>query len=225
MNTIRRFVPVLICAVVVCSAMLPAQEPAKPIHTVNPEYPALLKAAGIEGVVWMRVTIGVDGTVMSAKADKSTNEDFIPATLEAVKQWKFEAAKKDGQPVVSEVMIPFKFSLSKDSYPSRYDDLMKLQDKILGVLKGDGVDSILPRVAAESYIIVGGNYRNLREYLLDRKARTGLVEGPSMQIVFSNMQVDSLRHSALYMVKTKTGGKNPDRFHTLTMSRGDGSDW
>jgi protein TonB len=83
--------------------------PPEPISQPKPEYPAALKAQGIEGVVMVRLVISETGAVTDAKVLKGPNE-FHAACLGVVKSWRYKPAILDGKPVsvVKIVRIPFK---------------------------------------------------------------------------------------------------------------------
>jgi protein TonB len=83
--------------------------PPEPISQTKPEYPAALKAQGIEGVVMVRLVISETGTVTEAKVLKGPAE-FHATCLNVVKTWRYRPAILDGKPVsvVKIVRIPFK---------------------------------------------------------------------------------------------------------------------
>jgi protein TonB len=86
--------------------------PPEPIHRVAPEYPDLARQAGIEGVVVVRVIIRTDGSVASAKiVDSDVNPLLGEAAVDAALQWRFEPARRKGNPVPCEYPIPIYFSL------------------------------------------------------------------------------------------------------------------
>ena len=68
---------------------VPRMPPPKKIFDVKPVYPPEARDAGIQGVVIVQTSIGIDGTVVDAKVLRS-----IPmldeAALDAVRQWRFE---------------------------------------------------------------------------------------------------------------------------------------
>lgn len=83
--------------------MVPAQftatMPALPIiRQVAPEYPALARQARISGVVKLRVVIDTTGSVKNIQV-LSGHPLLVPATIEAVREWKF-------QPPASEMTTP-----------------------------------------------------------------------------------------------------------------------
>lgn len=87
----------------------PKLEPPVAVRTVTPEYPAVLKRDGVNGIVVVRCTVDEQGNVASIEVQKSTNAEFDKPALEAVKKWKFKPAKVDGSPVAKKVSIPIKF--------------------------------------------------------------------------------------------------------------------
>jgi protein TonB len=81
------------------------------IKTPAPEFPAYLKQKGIPGLVSVTCVIDETGNVINAVATKSTRSEFEKPALEAIHNWKFKPAKKDGKPVKVRVVIPFRFTL------------------------------------------------------------------------------------------------------------------
>lgn len=84
--------------------------PPTPVRTPPPKYPEQLKREGVSGMVVVNVIIETDGTVAEVEVRKSTNSDFEAPALEAVKNWRFRPAKKDGQAIRTKVALPLKFS-------------------------------------------------------------------------------------------------------------------
>ena len=78
-----------------------------------PNYPAKLKAAQIEGTVLLKISIDENGNVTKAEVLKSTDTRFEKSATDTVAQlWKFQPAKKDGQPVSCVVNMPLRFALA-----------------------------------------------------------------------------------------------------------------
>ncbi len=86
------------------------EQPA-PIKTVAPKYPESAKKDTLEGSVYLKVLIGKDGAVANVTVLKSTNEVFNASAIEAIKQWMFKPPTIKGEPVTTEVVVPFKFKL------------------------------------------------------------------------------------------------------------------
>lgn len=84
---------------------------AVPLVRVPPQYPARAMARGIEGRVLIEFTISRVGTVEEAKiiAFEPTSV-FNQAALEAVRQWRYEPKRVNGQAVAQrgeQIVIPF----------------------------------------------------------------------------------------------------------------------
>lgn len=85
-------------------------EPPVPVRTVAPKYPADLSSIGISGLVVIVCDIDEKGAVVAAKVEKSSNEAFNHAAVEAVEKWKFRPAQMDGKPTAMQIKVPVKFT-------------------------------------------------------------------------------------------------------------------
>ena len=87
-------------------------EPPTLVRYVPPAYPAEARAAGYEGTVLIRVTVGTKGKVTGAKVIQS---DVTPAmdeaAIDAAKQFLFKPAKLNGEPVEASMAVPIRFKL------------------------------------------------------------------------------------------------------------------
>lgn len=84
------------------------------LHSVKPVYPAYALKTRIEGKVYVRLKLSIDGSVSDAVVIKANPEKiFDKAALDAVKQWKFSSAYKDKRRVaVWGVIVPISFTLT-----------------------------------------------------------------------------------------------------------------
>lgn len=73
-------------------------------------YPAIAKAAQIQGTVVLDVMVGADGAVISTKAI-SGPPMLIQAATDSAKQWRFRPFEKDGKPAPAQGRLFFTFSL------------------------------------------------------------------------------------------------------------------
>ncbi len=83
----------------------------------RPQYPAELRAAGIEGSVVVEFVVGTEGDVEHARAVRSTHPALESAAAEAVTRWKFKAGRKDGRDVRTRLQIPIVFTVADRSRP------------------------------------------------------------------------------------------------------------
>ena len=81
----------------------------------QPSYPAEERRAGTEGVVTIRVLIGVDGRVRQVERVAAASEAFWRVTEQrALAKWRFRAATRDGIPYESWKTMTVRFRLEAD---------------------------------------------------------------------------------------------------------------
>ena len=100
----------LLGAAILARAEAAFDEAPVPVQAVQPVLSSELRSAGLSGMVSIKVTIDEKGNVTQATVAKSSNVQFEQPALEAVNRWKFKPAKKAGQPVVAQVMVPLRFT-------------------------------------------------------------------------------------------------------------------
>lgn len=84
----------------------------KPLETRPPVYPPRCLRMGIEGTVRVRVLVGEDGRPQEVTIGKSSGEAALDeSAMDAVRQWRFEPAKRNGVPVRAWAIIPVEFKL------------------------------------------------------------------------------------------------------------------
>lgn len=78
-----------------------------------PPYPPMLRRAGQEGKVTLRVFVTADGRAGEVKLEKSSGFPlFDEAALNTVKDWKFQPGKRGDTPEAQWVLVPINFTLS-----------------------------------------------------------------------------------------------------------------
>src|SRR5690606_667498 len=86
---------------------------AAPLTRVEPEYPVAAYRRREEGTVLVAVLVSARGQPSELRvARRSGSRELDQAALEAVRQWTFEPAVRDGKPVESEVQVPVGFRIS-----------------------------------------------------------------------------------------------------------------
>lgn len=102
----------------------------KLLHKIKPLYPEVLRQARLEGKIVLQAVITAEGAVVNPEVvscdGRSLDEEtprtgldpssafctlFADAALEAVQQWRYEPALKDGQPVAVSFTVVVEFSL------------------------------------------------------------------------------------------------------------------
>jgi protein TonB len=84
--------------------------PPRPISKAAPKFPVELKTHVTKPhLVEVRVSIDEHGRVTRADAvpQKGITEFFVEATVSAARLWRFEPARRDNQPVPSEMTLQF----------------------------------------------------------------------------------------------------------------------
>ncbi len=85
------------------------------LNNPAPEYPRLSQRAGEEGKVLMKVLVSAEGRPESVDVIKSSGfERLDKAAVTAVKQWRFEPARKGGKTLSAYVNVPLSFSLTQN---------------------------------------------------------------------------------------------------------------
>ncbi len=81
------------------------------LRKVNPTYPALARAARVQGSVLLQAEISKTGDIENLHLI-SGHPMLAPAAIEAVKQWKYKPYVLNGEPVDVETQITVNFTLS-----------------------------------------------------------------------------------------------------------------
>jgi TonB family protein len=84
------------------------------VNRVSPIYPVDLRRTGTEGSVQVIALIDETGKVQEPRVEGYHQAAFAKAALDAVKQWTFQPAMRDGVPVAERVSIPIDFKLDND---------------------------------------------------------------------------------------------------------------
>jgi len=70
-----------------------------PIEKINPVYPPEAREEKVMGIVIVETVVNEEGVVDAIKVLESPDERLTEAAVEAIKQWRFEPALCDGEPV------------------------------------------------------------------------------------------------------------------------------
>ena len=81
------------------------------LYAPDPEYSEEARKAKWQGTVVLWVIVGPDGKPRDIKIQRSLGMGLDEKAIEAVRQWKFDPAKKDGQPVAVQINVEVNFRL------------------------------------------------------------------------------------------------------------------
>jgi periplasmic protein TonB len=83
---------------------------AKAIDRVQPQYPAIARAAHVQGTVVLHAIIAKDGTVQQLQL-MSGPPLLVNAAMDAVRQWRYSPTELNGEPVEVDTTIQVVFTL------------------------------------------------------------------------------------------------------------------
>ena len=83
----------------------------RPIYDPDPDYSEEARKAHWQGTVLLWVVVGPDGKVHDVKVSRSLGLGLDEKAVEAVRIWKFDPARKNGQPVAVEMTIEVNFHM------------------------------------------------------------------------------------------------------------------
>jgi TonB family protein len=78
------------------------------VHRVEPAYPVEAKKEGLQGVIALDVVIGPDGSVVSMRPLNGP-EVLARAAMDALRWWRFEPYRVNGDPAVVETTLAVEF--------------------------------------------------------------------------------------------------------------------
>jgi len=81
------------------------------LYAPDPEYSDEARKAKYQGTVVLWIVVGPDGKVHDLHVQRSLGLGLDEKAIEAVKLWKFDPARKDGQPVAVQVNVEVNFRL------------------------------------------------------------------------------------------------------------------
>jgi len=82
------------------------------LNNPAPEYPTSAKQRNIQGKVLLNVVVKVDGTPAQVMISRSSGSSLLDeAAVDAVKQWRFIPARRSGESVQANVIVPVEFKI------------------------------------------------------------------------------------------------------------------
>ena len=79
------------------------------LSSVDPLYPDNARDRNIQGECLVGLTVGADGTPKNVHILKSLSPETDAAALEAVRQYRFKPATRNGQPVTAKIAVQLGF--------------------------------------------------------------------------------------------------------------------
>lgn len=91
-----------------------AVTPPIPVETPAPAYPQELEDTGQSGQAVVEMTITAEGRVARPQVQEADHPAFGTAALAVLDQWRFEPARRDGEPISRRIALPFQFRAPLD---------------------------------------------------------------------------------------------------------------
>jgi TonB family protein len=95
------------------------------IKDVKPQYTAGAMRRGVNGTVFLRCVVDLDGVPTRLEIVKALDEELDRASLEAMKQWRFEPGQKDGKAVLVQIDVMMAFTTSNTKTPNTKKSLWR----------------------------------------------------------------------------------------------------
>lgn len=105
----------------------------KPVYKVSPVYPDILRQRGVQGRVTLAADIDERGNVLAVKVVKSLHPYLDYASVQAVRQWRFEPAIEKGKPVSA--ILTMEVNYDAEAYRKQDESLRKHSE--LSAAQGD----------------------------------------------------------------------------------------
>lgn len=83
----------------------------RPVYQPAPEYPTDLKRKRVEGTVHVVFLVDPSGAVQNPTVVQTVHPALDQAALQAVRRWRFEPGRREGQAVLFRMKIPITFAL------------------------------------------------------------------------------------------------------------------
>jgi TonB family protein len=93
------------------------------LYDPAPEFSEAARKAHHQGVCELRLIVGSDGNPRDIKITHPLGMGLDEKSIEAVRTWRFEPARRDGRPVAVEISVTVSFSLGNDD--ARLQELLE----------------------------------------------------------------------------------------------------
>ena len=92
--------------------------PPQPIFTKTPNYPRTIQDKSTAGEAQIEFFVDKDGAVQLPKIVSASDPHFGYAAVQAISTWRFKPVTKAGQPVITRIRVPMKFTPTADTRPA-----------------------------------------------------------------------------------------------------------
>jgi len=199
----------------------------RPLKKAEPWYPELAQKAGIEGTVYVQISVDTTGNVTEAKVVKTDHEVLNEAALQAARQWTFTPAMKDKKKLAIVLTIPFRFKLAgkKEGNAVKEKEAYALPKMVQALLKGDAGTDTRECIAHDAYLIDGNLQVNLMEAINGSSKTTVFSAERSRSVGSIRMNMNDEGTAAYVVAMTEGENKSAPRWHTVVWKKGGEGKW
>jgi TonB family protein len=90
--------------------------PPRAIYAPDPEYSEEARKEGFQGTCVLWLIVSPEGLPRDIRVKRAIGHGLDEEAVEAIKQWKFEPAQKDGKPVALQINVEVSFRLSSSAF-------------------------------------------------------------------------------------------------------------
>ena len=196
---------------------------------VEPVYPKLAMAAGIEGKVFVRFWVDTEGRVHDVKVIKTDHEILSQAAIDAARQFEFSPATVSGKPVSIWVTVPFMFKLADKTDGGDVKALpVGLQGAIgciMSFLFEKDIATCKGAISPDAYAVVGSRYIPLVDAIKRRGTPKGLPDERGWKLSMVHTFIDDGAQLATLLLRTEYKKTGAFRFHTVVCVRSSEGEW
>lgn len=88
--------------------------PPVPLEMPRPTYPRAARQRGMQGVVVLSIDVTPDGIPLSITVSTGSGYPMLDdAAVQAVGRWRFKPARKGGEAIAGQVVLPIRFNLAE----------------------------------------------------------------------------------------------------------------
>ncbi len=191
---------------------------------VNPVYPKVALAAGIEGVVYVRLWVDKEGKAHDVKIVKSENDVLNQSAIDAARQYEFSPATAGGKPVPVWVTVPFKFKIA-DKGEAISPSLKGAIGCIMTLLTETDMAKCKSAIAPDAYAVVGNHYVLLADAVERRGTSKGLPDERGWELGLVHTIMDDGQQLATLLLQTVQKKTGAFRYHTIVCARSGNGEW
>lgn len=195
-----------------------------PKKKVDPLYPKLALAAGIEGKVYVRLWVDTGGKVHDVKVVKSDHEVLNQSAIDAARQYEFAPATAGGKPVSVWVTIPFMFKIA-DKAEAPYPALRGVVGCIMTLLSEKDIAKCRSAITPDAHAVIGNHYVPLDDAIERRGTPKGLPDEHGWELGLVHTIMDDGTQLATLLLQTVQKKTGAFRFHTVVCVRSGDGEW